>query len=126
MPNPTSIKASALFDRFQASKPEVVFDAVLTKVVQGAYNVATGSYALTPTPYNCRVFVDATTPADKIFPSYVLGENELLVMIADLDTIEPVEGEKITFKSQTFEVIVNQNVLLGDFLHYAVVRKVAA
>lgn len=74
--------AKEAFDGVAVSIEGVVKAATMEYDTQGAYNAATGTYALTPTSGGAgRAIVGTAKAVKSSFPAYVAGPNDILLYL---------------------------------------------
>jgi len=110
-----------VFDGVAGGLSGVIKDLTLSHEEQGAYDPAAGTYALTTTAITGRVVVAAATPASDVFPDYVIGPADMLVMAEGLASA-PKEGDTATFDSKDHAVRRVLDIAGGGGAYYMVVR----
>lgn len=113
------IGASA-FDAVAASITDAIIAVTVTRTTQGAYDVASGSYATTSTTQTGRAVVDTVKPVTDIFPAYIVGPKDQLFFIEGITAL--AEADTITTASGTYKVAKVQDVLHNGTLFYAVAQ----
>lgn len=120
MTTPGSIAAQA-FDKLEAKMDNVIQNVTLIEPTRGAYNSATGEYAAAETDHStCRYLVETTKPVKDIFPTYIDGPGEFLVLIVGAST-PPKEGWIL--RGTVDRVIKRvQDILHAGDLFYAIIE----
>ena len=108
------------FDGVAAKITDAVISATLARRTQGAYDDETGSYTITTTTQTGRIVVDGTTPVTDIFPAYVIGPADELVMLQGFTACQ--ENDVLTFGGADRVVMAVQDIAGAGTLFYAVVR----
>ena len=104
----------------QGSIPDAVHTATLTRQVQGAYNNTTDSYALSPTVQTGRAVVTTGTPIAKIFPDYIVGPSDQLVLLEGFTSC--IENDALAYAGRTLIVRRTQDIAAAGSLFYAIAR----
>ena len=95
--------ADAAFDNVALAITDAIKTATLSSVANGSYNYDTGAYSTTTTTISGRCVIDSQTPASDIFPDYVIGPNEQMMMLEGFSSV-PYEGWTLTLGSKTYTV----------------------
>lgn len=112
--------AKRAMDAVQAKITDAIHAATLSRDVQGAYDPVVGAYAITTYSATGRVVVDTVTPVADIFPDYVIGPSDQLVMLEGFTTC--AEADRVTFAGIGHTVRRVQDIVAAGTLFYAVVR----
>ena len=92
MPVTVAEIAAEAYSAVAAEVTDAINDSVLTKEVQGAYDVATGQYTITTTTYPCRSVANTSSAIPDMFPDYIAGPSDALLFIEGL-SVAPVEND---------------------------------
>lgn len=95
--------------------------ATLTYETRGAYSAADGDYSTTETSLTGRAVVDTSRPVADVFPDYVAGPGDQLVMLEGFSAA-PAEGWALTYAGQSREVRRVQDIAAAGTLFYVVAR----
>jgi hypothetical protein len=109
-------------DAVQAAIPDAVHSASLSEDTQGAYDNATGAYAITTVTAAGRAIVETAKPIADIFPAYVVGPSDELVWLEGFTAAR--ENMRLTFGGWVRHVTQSQDVLGAGSAFYVVARKV--
>jgi hypothetical protein len=112
--------AREAFDAVAAEITDAIHPATLTRETQGAYNTTTGSYATTTTTQTGRVVVDTVKPVQDVFPEYVAGPGDELILIEGMTSAK--ENDELTFAGLTRIVRQAQDIVAAGSLFYVIVR----
>ncbi len=86
------------------------------------YSTETGApYGTTTTTNTGRAVIETTKPVQDIFPDYVVGPGDTLVMLEGFTSCK--EGWKLTIGTRVFDIRLTQDVLGAGSLFYAVGRE---
>lgn len=86
------------FDAVAAELGGVVHDATLTYDVLGEHNPTTGVAVATPTTATGRAVFGTAAAIASRFPAYVIGPDDLLIMLEGFTTV-PRVGWRVTINS---------------------------
>jgi hypothetical protein len=78
-----------------------VFTGTLTRSTQGAYSTTLGTYTLTTSTDTCRVIDATSNPRPDLFPNYVMGPTDRLLILEGLDSLAAQENDTIAYNSLT-------------------------
>lgn len=115
--------ADEAFDAVASEISGVVQSATLGREVQGAYDAGTGTYTMTNAtgfPQTGRVVVDGVKPIGDIFPDYVIGPSDKLVLLEGFTACQ--ETDSLTFDSVVYTVKQVRDILGVGSLFYVVCR----
>lgn len=112
--------AKEAFDAVAAEITDAVIAATLTRTTNDIYNEEAGQYWTTATQQSGRVVVDGIAPARDIFPEYVIGPADELVMLQGFTSC--AENDLLTYGGATKTVMAVQDIAGAGSLFYAVVR----
>lgn len=112
--------AALSFDAVSESITDAIHPATLTRETQGGYNTTTGSYATTPTTQTGRVVVDTVKPVADVFPEYVAGPGDELILIEGMTSAK--ENDELTFAGRTRVVRQAQDIVAAGSLFYVIAR----
>jgi len=112
--------AAKAFDGVAGAMSGVIKTLTISHDVNGAYDTATGTYATTTTTDTGRVVIDSK-PIAGVFPEYVAGPADLLVLAEGLTTA-PQEGWTATFDSTAHSIRIVSDVAGGGGAYQMVVR----
>lgn len=112
--------AREAFDAVAAEITDAVHAATLTRTIRGTYNATTGVYATTVATQTGRAVVDTTTPARDIFPEYVVGAGEELILVEGMTSAK--ENDALTFAGRTRVVLQAQDIAAAGRLFYVLAR----
>lgn len=112
--------ADLAFDGVSGAIPDAVHTATLAQDTQGAYSTATASYAVSTATQTGRVVVDTVTPASDLFPDYVAGPADELLLLEGFTSC--AEGNRVTFQGRTKTVKLVQDIVGAGTLFYALCR----
>lgn len=116
--------AEMAFDAVAESITDAIHAASLSEDTQGAYNAVTGAYAVTTTTATGRAVVDTVKPMADIFPEYVAGPSDELILLEGFTAAR--ENMRLTFGGWVRHVTAAQDVLNAGSLFYVVARKAVA
>ena len=116
--------ADAAFDAANSAITDAIHDATLTYTsnYDFSYDVDEGNYLQSSTSITGRALFDTEKPMNDLFPDYVVGPKEILVLLEGFST-ECKEGWKLTVNSIDYTVKKVQTVAGSVSLMYAVVVK---
>jgi len=120
MTTPGSI-ASDVLDSVDAQLEGVVHTVSLIEPTRAAYNAATAKYETGETDHGtCRLIVETTKPVNDLFPDYIDGPGEYLVLIVGASAA-PKEGWILR---GTVDRVVKrvQDILRAGDLFYAIIE----
>lgn len=112
--------AREAFDAVAAEITDAIHQATLTRETQGAYNTTTGAYETTTSVQTGRVVVDTTKPVQDVFPDYVVGPGDELILIEGMTSAK--ENDKLAFAGRTRIVRQAQDIVAAGTLFYVVAR----
>lgn len=113
--------ADAAFDAVAAKITGVINACTVTRVTNGAYNTSTGTYATTTSNDTGRALVDETKPIADLFPDYVVGPSDTLILCEGLSTA-PQENDTITIGATTRTITKVRDIVGAGTLFYVVAR----
>ncbi|MEB3419908.1 hypothetical protein ACFSDD_11050 [Salipiger marinus] len=108
------------FDAVAAEIPDAIHAATLTRTTQGAYDVATGTYATTTATQTGRAVVDTVRPVADVFPAYVVGPGDELILLEGFTSAK--ENDSLTFAGRTRIVRQAQDIVAAGALFYVIAR----
>lgn len=117
--------ADEAFDNVALAITDAIKTATLSSVANGSYNYDTGAYATTTTTISGRCVIDSQTPASDIFPDYVIGPNEQMMMLEGFSSV-PVEGWTLTLGSITYTVKRVQDIVGAGAIQMIVALEIPA
>ena len=112
--------ATAAFNGVAGAMSGVIKTLTISHDVNGSYDPATGTYATTPATDTGRIVVASTTPIADVFPAYVIGPADLLIMAEGLSTA-PKEGWTATFDGTDHSIKQVLDIAGGGGAYYLVV-----
>nr|WP_309504288.1 hypothetical protein [uncultured Roseovarius sp.] len=121
MPTVAEIAAMA-FGAVDTAIPDAIHEGTLSYEDRVAYDASTGAYASTEMTDTGRVVVDTSKPATDIFPDYIAGPGDELVMLEGFTTCK--EGWTLTAGGKTWKIRQVQDILAAGSLFYAIAREV--
>lgn len=121
MPTVSEIAAMAL-SGVGAAIPDAVHAAALSHDVQGAYDPTTGAYSTTPSTESGRFVVDTSKPSTDIFPDYVAGSGDELILLEGFTACG--EGWTLVGNGKTWIIRQVQDILSAGSLFYVIGREV--
>jgi len=110
--------AKRAFDRVAARIPDAIHAATLTREVQGAYDAVAGAYSTTTATQSGRIVVDTVKPIADIFPAYVVGPSDELILLEGFTSA--VENDELQFAGRTKTVKKVQDIVAAGSLFYVV------
>ncbi|APX88648.1 hypothetical protein BV394_01970 [Brevirhabdus pacifica] len=114
--------AAEAFTAVAAEITDAIQSATISYDTQGAYNATTGTYATTTTTLTGRSVVDQVTPARDIFPDYVIGPRDEMVLLEGFTTV-PKETWTLTFSGKDHTIMAVQDIVSAGTLFYVIVRR---
>jgi len=99
---------------------DAVADATLVRDVQGDYDTAAGEYALTTVTQTGRAVFQSITPADDMFPGYVVGPTDQLILLEGFTSA--IENDRLTIGGVTRTVRAVQDIGGAGVLFNVVAR----
>jgi len=102
---------------------DAIHAASLSEDTQGAYDTATGAYAITTTTATGRAVVASETPVNDIFPAYIAGPADELILLEGFTAAR--ENMRLTFAGWVRTVTQVQDIVNAGSLFYVVARKVS-
>ena len=99
---------------------EAGWPATLTRTTQGAYNPATGAYAVTPHTLSGYAVVASDTPVSDAFPDYVAGPADEMVLLNIEGAVR--ENDTLAFSGRTFTIRRAKDLTGAAFLWHVVAR----
>jgi len=117
--------ADTAFDNVSLAITDAIKTASLSYVSNGNYNYDTGAYATTTTTITGRCVIDSSTPSDDIFPDYVLGSHEQMMLLEGFSSV-PVEGWTLTLGSKTYTVKKVQDIVGAGAIQMIVALEIPA
>lgn len=115
--------AALAFNGVAGAISDAIHNASLSEDTTGAYDVVTGAYAVTTVTAVGRAVVDTVKPIADIFPEYVVGPADELILLEGFTAAR--ENMRLTFAGWERHVTAVQDVLNAGSLFYVVARKVA-
>lgn len=112
--------AKLAFDGVSVAILDAIQTATLTRTTQGPYNPATGDYATTTDTQTGRAVVDSVKPVKDVFPEYVVGPADELILIEGFASA--VENDTLTFAGRTRIVLQVQDIVAAGSLFYVLAR----
>jgi len=108
------------FDAVAAAVTDAIHGVTLSYVTRGTYDPATGAYPAVTTPITGgRGVLDVSKPIADIFPGYVAGPSEKLILIEGITTA-PKEGWTVNFNSVDYEIKRVLDIMDAGTLFYVV------
>ena len=117
--------ADEAFDNVALAITDAIKTATLSSVANGSYNYDTGAYSTTTTTISGRCVIDSQTPASDIFPDYVIGPNEQIMMLEGFSSV-PYEGWTLTLGSKTYTVKRVQDIVGAGAIQMIVALEIPA
>lgn len=114
--------AKAAFDGAASAVADSVHTATLSWDVQSSYNTTTGSYAGASPTDTGRLTVASERPAGDLFPDYVAGPNDEMLLLEGFSTA-PKEGYEVTANGRTWDIQRVQDISAAGSLFYVMGRK---
>lgn len=115
--------AKLAFDGAARGIPDAIHPATLTREVQDTYNTTTGKWNTVPAPgfpQTGRVVVDTVKPVGDVFPEYVVGPGDELILIEGMTSAK--ENDELTFAGRTRIVKQAQDIVAAGSLFYVIAR----
>lgn len=112
--------AAQAFGAVAGAMSGVVKPATLTRITQGVYNPATGSYTTTTATTGGRAIFDTSKPVEDVFPAHVIGPGESLVYFEGLSWA-PKETDAATIDGSSYQIAIVSDVLHAGGLYAAIV-----
>lgn len=112
--------AAKAMDAVAAKITDAIHAATLVRTTQGAYNATTGAYATTTATQTGRAVVDTVRPAQDVFPDYVAGPGDELILLEGFTSAK--ENDALTFAGRTRTVRQVQDIAAAGTLFYVVAR----
>jgi len=118
--------AKEAFDAVSAEITDAIYNAVITRTAQGAYNVTTDTYATTQTTHNGRVveitaWLGQRSPLPDLFPDFVVGRNNKIFMGEGFDIL-PQQNDTVQIKGVDYHIERVADTMLTATIPYFVVR----
>lgn len=113
--------AAKAFIAVAAKITDAIHPATLTRETQGAYNPTTGAYAVTTVVQTGRAAVDTVRPVTDVFPSYVVGPGDQLVLLEGFTIVKENDALVITGKP-AMVVRAVQDIVAAGTLFYIIAR----
>lgn len=101
---------------------DAIHAATLSHDTQGAYDFDTGEYTVTTTTETGRAVVDTEKPASDIFPDYVVGPGDELILLEGFTAC--AENHRLTMTGATWHIQRVQDIVAAGTLFYVVARRV--
>lgn len=116
--------ADEAFDAANSAITDAIHNATITyeTAYDYSYDPHQGDYVFTTTSITGRALFDTEKPVNDLFPDYVVGAKEILVLLEGFTT-ECKEGWKLTVNSIDYTIKKVQTVAGSVSLMYAVVVK---
>lgn len=115
--------AKLAFDGVQSAITDAVHSASLEVDAQGAYDATAGTHALTTTTYTGgRAVLDMTRPPADIFPDYVVGPRDQMILLEGFTSV-PEEGWRVIFAGTTYDLQAVQDIAKAGTLFYVIGRE---
>ncbi len=115
--------AKLAMDAVSGEISDAIHPASLSEDAQGAYNAATGAYAITTTTAAGRAVVASEKPVTDIFPAYIVGPADELILLEGFTACR--ENMRLTFAGWVRTVTQVQDIVNAGTLFYVVARKVS-
>lgn len=115
--------AARAFTAVAARITDAIHDASLSDDAQGAYDTATGVYAITTTTAIGRAVVASEKAIPDIFPAYIAGPADELILLEGFTACR--ENMRLTFAGWVRTVTQVQDIVNAGSLFYVVARKVS-
>jgi len=113
--------AAMAFNGVSGAIPDAIHPATLTRTVHGAvYDPVTGSYPTTTETQTGRVVVDTVKPVQDVFPAYVAGPGDELILLEGFTSAR--ENETLIFAGRTRVIRQVQDIVSAGSLFYCVAR----
>lgn len=104
----------------QSAISDAVHTATLTRETQGAYDTATGVFAVTTAVQAGRATVASSAPIEDMFPSYIVGPGDQLILLEGFTAC--AENDILAFAGLTLKVRRVQDIAAAGTLFYCVAR----
>lgn len=114
--------ASQAFSGVSAAISGAIHSATLNWDVPATYDADTGTYSVSAQSASGRAVVDTVKPIADVFPDYVAGSGDELILIEGFTACE--EGWTLTFNGTTWHIKAVQDILAAGSLFFVVGRKV--
>ena len=128
MPISVAQIAAKAFSGVSGAITGAIHDATLTWQVSpipgdpsAAYDSDRGEFVSIPATATGRAVVDTVKPISDVFPDYVAGSGDELILLEGLTACE--EGWKVAFNGGTWHITAVQDILAAGALFYVVGRK---
>ena len=112
--------AAAAMNAVASQIRDGVHAATLATKTQGAYSTANGAFAYSSTSTAGRVVVDTVTPPGDLFPDYVAGPGDELLLLEGFTACK--EGDVVTYQGKDKTVAKVQDIAGAGTLFYALTR----
>ncbi|QDP65866.1 MAG: hypothetical protein Unbinned7865contig1001_65 [Prokaryotic dsDNA virus sp.] len=113
--------AAKAYTAVAAKITDAIHNASLTYDTQGAYDFDTGEYALTPVTATGRAVVDTVKPVADIFPDYIAGPGDELILLEGFTSCK--ENYRLTISGDTWHIGRVQDIVAAGSLFYVVARR---
>lgn len=113
--------AKQAFDKVAAKISGAIHSAVITYQTQGAYDPVAGEYPVVDVTLTGRAVQDSVKPIADIFPAYVAGPSDALVLLEGFSTL-PQENWKLSFAGKVRTIRQVQDIVAAGSLFYVVAR----
>ena len=122
MPTIAEIAALALDGVSSAIPDAIVAGTLAAPDTKGAWDSVAAEYTTTPgATYSGRVLVEQTRPIATLFPDYVAGPGEVLVMLEGFGVV-PTEEWRLTYGGKARSILRVLPLMGASDTSYAVVR----
>ena len=112
--------AKEAFDAVALEITDAIHAATLTRTVDGVYNTTTGAYETTTPDQEGRAVVDTVTPKADVFPDYVVGPADELVLLEGMTSAK--ENDSLVFAGRTRIVMQVQDIVAAGSLFFVIAR----
>lgn len=113
--------AKSAFDAVALAVTDAIVTATLSYVTKGVYNPTTGVFPETVVAAGSgRGVLDTVKPITSVFPAYVAGPSDLLVLLEGFTTA-PKEGWDLDLGGVGYVIKQVQDIALAGSLFYVIV-----
>lgn len=113
--------AAKAFTAVAAKITDAIHSASLAYDVQGVYDFDAGEYGITTETETGRAVVDTVKPMTDIFPDYVAGPGDELILLEGFTGC--AENYRLTMTGATWHIQRVQDIVAAGSLFFVVARK---
>lgn len=114
--------AAKAFNAVSAKITDAIHGATLEHDIQGVYDFDDGEYGLTTNSETGRAVVDTEKPVTDIFPDYIAGPGDELILLEGFTGC--AENYRLIMTGATWHIRQVQDITASGSLFFVVARKV--